>query len=125
VKEITGGKGVDVVYDAVGQDTFEKSLRCLRPRGLMVSFGEASGDPEPVNPRELGHLGSLYLTHPSLPNYTAEREALLATANDVFRMVLEGKITTDIQQTYALRDAAQAHADVQGRKTTGTVVLIP
>lgn len=125
VRAITGGTGVPVVYDSVGKATFEGSLSCLRPRGLLVSFGEASGDPEPVPPRRLGQLGSIYLTHPSLPDYTATREALLATAGELFEMVGTGKIRIGINQTYALKDAPRAHRDVEARKTTGSTVLIP
>lgn len=125
VRAITGGTGVPVVYDSVGKATFEGSLACLRPRGLLVSFGEASGDPDPVPPRRLGQLGSIYLTHPSLPDYTATREALLATAGELFEMVGTGKIRIGINQTYALKDAPRAHRDVEARKTTGSTVLIP
>lgn len=125
VQAITGGSGVAVVYDAVGKATFEGSLRCLRRRGLMVSYGEASGNPDPVAPARLGHLGSIYLTHPSLPDYTSTRAELLASANDLFAMVLDGRIRIDVQQTYALEDAARAHRDFEGRKTIGTIVLIP
>jgi NADPH2:quinone reductase len=125
VRAITGGTGVAVVYDSVGKATFERSAACLRPRGLLVSFGEASGDPDPVPPRRLGQLGSIYLTHPSLPDYTATREALLATAGELFAMVGSGKIRIEINQTYALKDAPRAHRDVEARKTTGSTVLIP
>ena len=125
VRELTGGKGVPVVYDCVGKTTFEGSLKALRPRGVLASFGEASGDPEPVSVRELGHLGSLYVTHPSLIDYTATRAELLETASDLFAMVESGKIKIEINHTYPLREAAQAHRDVEGRKTTGSVALIP
>lgn len=125
VREITGGKGVAAVYDSVGKDTFEGSLNCLRPRGVLASFGEASGDPAPIAPRRLGALGSIYITHPSLPDYTATREALLATANDLFNRVSSGTIKIDASKTYPLAEAARAHADVESRKTTGSVVLIP
>ena len=125
VREITGGKGVATVYDSVGKDTFEGSLNCLRPRGVLASFGEASGDPEPIAPRRLGALGSIYVTHPSLPDYTAMREALLATANELFSMVSSGNIKIDAGKTYPLAEAARAHAEVESRKTTGSVVLIP
>ena len=125
VREVTGGKGVPVVYDSVGQLTFRGSLECLRPRGVLASFGEASGDPEPVSARELGNLGSLYVTHPSLIDYTATRAELLETANDLFDVVTSGKIKIEINHTYPLREAAQAHRHVEGRKTTGSVVLIP
>jgi NADPH2:quinone reductase len=125
VRELTGGKGVPVVYDSVGKTTFAGSLKALRPRGVLASFGEASGDPEPISARELGNLGSLYVTHPSLIDYTATRAELLETANDLFDMVAGGKIKIEINHTYPLSEAAQAHRDVEARKTTGSVVLIP
>jgi NADPH2:quinone reductase len=125
VREITGGKGVPVVYDSVGKTTFEGSLKSLRPRGVLASFGESSGDPPPVTARQLGNMGSLFVTHPSLIDYTATRAELLETANDLFAMVAGGKIRIDITQSYPLREAAQAHRDVEARKTTGSVVLIP
>jgi NADPH2:quinone reductase len=124
VRAITGGEGVAVVYDSVGKDTFEGSLRCLRRRGVLASFGEASGDPDPVAPRRLGQLGSIYLTHPSLPDYTATRDDLLATANDLFAMVQSGKIRVDISKTYPLHEAPRAHANLEARKTTGSIVLV-
>ena len=125
VREITGGKGVPVVYDSVGRDTFENSLKCLTPRGILASFGESSGDPPPVSARTLGNMGSLFVTHPSLIHYTSTRQDLLDTANDLFAMVTSGKIKIDISRSYPLREAAQAHRDVEARKTTGSVVLIP
>ena len=124
VEEITSGEGVPVVYDSVGKATFEGSLKCLRRRGVMASFGEASGDPDPMPPRRLGALGSIYLTHPSVSNYTVTREELLTTANDLFAMVTSGKIRIEISKAYPLRDAPQAHADVEARKTTGSIVLV-
>jgi NADPH2:quinone reductase len=124
VREITGGEGVPVVYDSVGKATFEGSLKCLRRRGVMASFGEASGDPDPMPPRRLGALGSIYLTHPSVSNYTATRAELLATANDLFAMVLSGKIKIEISRTYPLKDAPRAHADIESRQTTGSIVLV-
>jgi NADPH2:quinone reductase len=125
VREITGGKGVPVVYDSVGNTTFENSLKCLAPRGILASFGESSGDPPPVTARQLGNMGSLFVTHPSLIDYTATREDLLETTNDLFAMVGSGKIKIEISQSYPLREAAQAHRDVEARRTTGSVVLIP
>jgi NADPH2:quinone reductase len=125
VLEITGGKGVPVVYDSVGKATFENSLKCLRPRGIMACFGESSGDPPLVSVRELGHMGSLFVTHPSLIDYTSTRAELLETANDLFDMVGSGRIKIAINHSYPLRDAAAAHRDVEARKTTGSVVLIP
>jgi NADPH2:quinone reductase len=125
VRELTGGKGVPVVYDSVGRVTFESSLKCLRPRGILASFGESSGDPPLVSVRELGHMGSLFVTHPSLIHYTESRAELLETANDLFAMVGSGKIKIEINHSYPLRETAQAHRDVEARKTTGSVVLIP
>jgi NADPH:quinone reductase len=125
VKEITRGEGVAVVYDSVGRTTFDSSMRSLRRRGVLASYGEASGDPEPVPPRKLGQLGSIFLTHPSLPDYTATRVDLLNTANDLFAMVYSGKVKIEISHTYPLRDAPQAHADLEARRTTGSIVLIP
>jgi len=125
VRELTGGVGVPVVYDSVGKTTFEDSLHSLARRGLMASFGEASGDPDPVPPRRLGHLGSIYLTHPSLGNYVATRTEFVETANDLLGMVASGKLRIDVSHTYPLREAAQAHRDVEARRTTGSVVLIP
>ena len=124
VRELTSGEGVPVVYDSVGKDTFEGSLACLRRRGVMASFGEASGDPDPMPPRRLGALGSIYLTHPSVSNYTVTCGELLAAANDLFAMVLAGKVRITVGATYPLAEAAQAHADLEARKTTGSVVLV-
>jgi len=125
VRAITGGVGVPVVYDSIGKATFEGSLACLRPRGVLVSFGEASGDPAPIAPRRLGRLGSLYLTHPSLPDYTSTRESLLAAASELFDMVKSGRIKVAVNQSYALSEAPRAHRDVESRLTTGSTVLIP
>jgi len=125
VKEFTQGKGVDVVYDSVGKDTFDGSLDCLRPRGMLVCFGQSSG---PVPPFDLGILsrkGSLYLTRPTLFVYIAAREALEAGANELFDLVAKGVIRIEIGQSYALKDVATAHRDLEARKTTGTTVLIP
>jgi NADPH:quinone reductase len=124
VREITNGEGVPVVYDSVGKATFEGSLRCLRRRGVMASFGEASGDPDPMPPRRLGALGSIYLTHPSVSNYTVTRAELIAAADDLFAMVGSGKIKIEVSRTYPLRDAPRAHADLEARKTTGSIVLM-
>jgi NADPH:quinone reductase len=124
VREITNGEGVPVVYDSVGKATFEGSLRCLRRRGVMASFGEASGDPDPMPPRRLGALGSIYLTHPSVSNYTVTRAELLTAADDLFAMVGSGKIKIEVSRTYPLRDAPRAHADLEARKTTGSIVLV-
>ena len=125
VKEITGGKGVPVVYDGVGKDTFNDSLDCLSPLGMMVSFGNASGAVAPVNIGVLATKGSLFLTRPTLVNYTAKREDLLAAARELFSVVKSGAVNIKINQTYPLREAAQAHADLESRKTTGSTVLLP
>jgi len=123
VKEITGGKLCDVVYDSIGKDTFPSSLECLKPKGLWVSFGNASG---PVPPFELTALkGSLFATRPSLFAYTATRPDLLANAADLFEMVANGKVKISVNHRYPLREAAAAHRDLEGRKTTGSIVLIP
>jgi NADPH:quinone reductase len=124
VRELTGGEGVPVVYDSVGKATFEDSLKCLRRRGVMASFGEASGDPDPMPPRRLGALGSIYLTHPSVSNYTVTRDELLTCANDLFAMVGSGKIKIEISRAYPLAEAPRAHADLEARKTTGSIVLV-
>ena len=125
VREITRGEGVPVVYDSVGKDTFTGSLDCLRPLGLMVSFGNSSG---PVPPFELGVLaqkGSLYVTRPTLATYVAKREDLEATSKELFDIVLSSKVKIEIEQRYALKDAAQAQKDLEARKTTGSTILIP
>jgi NADPH2:quinone reductase len=125
VKEITGGKGVPVVYDSVGKDTFIGSLDCLSTFGLMVSFGSSSGTVPPFALKELSSRGSLYITRPTLVHYTAKREDLDAMAADLFNMVGSGKVKIDINQRYALKDVAQAHRDLESRKTTGSTILIP
>lgn len=124
-KEITGGKGVDVVYDSVGQATFLKSLDCLRPTGMMVSFGQSSGKIAPLDVGLLAAKGSLFLTRPTIMTYTAKREALLVHANDLFEVVRSGAVKIEITRTYPLAETAQAHRDLEGRKTTGSVVLLP
>jgi NADPH:quinone reductase len=125
VKEITKGKGVPVVYDGVGKDTFVDSLDCLAPLGLMASFGNASGAVPPVNIGILAQKGSLFLTRPTLGNYTATREDLDTAARELFAVVKKGAVKVKINQTYPLREAAQAHVDLQSRKTTGQTVLLP
>ena len=125
VKELTGGKGVPVVYDGVGKDTFPGSLDCLSPRGLFVSFGNASGPVPPFDILLLSQKGSLYLTRPTLVTYTAKRADLVRMAEEVFSMVKAGKIVNEPRQTYALKDAAKAHRDLESRKTTGSTVLLP
>jgi NADPH:quinone reductase-like Zn-dependent oxidoreductase len=123
VKEITNGAGVPVVYDSIGKDTFQGSLDCLQPFGTMVSFGNASG---PVAPMPLTALkGSLFITRPSLMPYTEKRSDLEATAQDLFDVVQAGTVKIHVVQRYALSDVAQAHRDLEGRKTTGSTVLIP
>ncbi len=124
VKELTGGKGVPVVYDSVGKDTFDDSLRCLQPRGLMVSFGNASGAVEPFKPAILAGRGSLFLTRPTLATYTATREELEETTAELFDVVGRGAVRIEVNQTYALENAAQAHRDLEARKTTGSTVLL-
>jgi NADPH2:quinone reductase len=125
VRELTAGKGVPVVYDSVGKSTFQGSLDCLRPLGLMVSFGNASGAVPPFEVGLLTQKGSLYLTRPTLATYTSTRIDLEATAQDLFDMVLAGKVKIEINHTYALKDAQQVHRDLEGRKTTGSVVMLP
>jgi len=125
VKELTGGKGVPVVYDGVGKDTFPASLDCLSPRGMFVSFGNASGPVPPFDILLLSQKGSLYVTRPTLVTFTSKRADLLKMAEDMFSMVKAGKIANDARQTYALKDAAKAHADLHARKTTGSTVLLP
>ena len=125
VRELTGGVGVAVVYDSIGHDTFMTSLDCLRPMGLMVNFGNASGPVEPVAPALLAAKGSLFLTRPSLHDYAKQRADLLAMAAELFEMVGSGRIKIEIHQRYALRDAARAHADLAARRTTGSSVLLP
>jgi NADPH2:quinone reductase len=125
VKEITGGRGVKVVYDSVGKDTFERSLDCLAPFGLLASYGNASGPVPPVNLGVLGPKGSLYVTRPTLFTHIATRESTQAMADDLFEVVASGQVKIHIGQRYALKDAAQAHRDLEARKTTGSSVLLP
>jgi NADPH2:quinone reductase len=125
VKEITKGKGVPVVYDGVGKDTFMGSLDCLSPLGYMVSFGNASGAVTQFNPGLLAAKGSLFLTRPTLFNYTATPEDLAAAARDLFAVVKNKAVKISINQTYPLKEAAQAHRDLEARKTTGSTVLLP
>src|SRR5919201_6243456 len=123
VNEITGGKKLPVVYDSVGKDTFYKSLDCIAPLGLLASFGQSSGPYGPVDIGILAGKGSLFLTRPTLNTYTATRENLLTAANELFDVVQKGVVKLQINQTYPLRDAAQAHRDLQNRKTTGSTVF--
>lgn len=125
VKKLTKGLGAHVVYDAVGKDTFFESLDSLRPLGMMVSFGNASGPAPMFNPQELSKRGSLFFTRPTLFSYIARREDLLATAKELFAAVKSKAVKVRVDQTYALKDAAQAHSDLESRKTTGSTVLIP
>ena len=125
VKAITKGKGVPVVYDGVGKDTFMDSLDCLQPLGLLVSFGNASGAVPPFNAGILSQKGSLYLTRPTLATYAASREDLVQGARELFAVVKSGKVKIHVNQTYPLREAAQAQRDLESRKTTGSTVLIP
>jgi NADPH2:quinone reductase len=125
VKEITKGAGVPVVYDGVGKATFLASLDCLSPRGLMVTFGNASGPVGPIDPILLSQKGSLYLTRPTLFNYTSKREDLLQAAKELFAVVKSKAVKIAIPQTYPLREAAQAHRDLESRKTTGSTLLLP
>jgi NADPH2:quinone reductase len=125
VKEITKGHGVAVVYDSVGKDTFVESLDCLRPLGMMVTYGNASGPPPPVSPLELGKRGSLFLTRPSLFNYIARREDLEPAARELFAAVKSKAVRVLIGQKYPLADAAEAHRDLEARRTTGSTVLLP
>jgi len=125
VKEITGGKGVKVVYDSIGKDTWEGSLNCLRPFGLMASFGNASGPVPPFAPGILGAKGSLYVTRQTLFTHIATREATQQMADDLFAVVLKGDVKIRIDQRYPLAEVAQAHIDLEARKTTGSTVLLP
>jgi NADPH2:quinone reductase len=125
VREITGGKGVKVVYDSIGKDTFEGSLNCLRPFGLLASFGNSSGAVPPFSPSLLASKGSLYLTRPTLFTHLFSRERTQAMADELFEVVRKGAVKIHIDQRYALADAAQAHRDLEARKTTGSSVLLP
>jgi NADPH:quinone reductase len=123
VNKITAGQKLPVVYDSVGRDTFMKSLDCLKVRGLMVSFGNASGPPDPIPPNILAQKGSLYLTRPTLYHYVATREQLEQSANELFDIVSSGKVKIEVKQRFSLKDAAEAHRQLEARKTTGSTVL--
>ena len=125
VSEITGRRGVDVVYDSIGQSTFMDSLDCLRPLGMMVTFGNATGPITPFSPGILAAKGSLFLTRPTIFTYIAKRENMISMATELFKMVSSGAIKIEINQTYNLRDTAQAHFDLEARKTTGSTILKP
>jgi NADPH:quinone reductase len=124
VRRLTGGRGVHVVYDSVGKSTFDGSLDSLRPRGMMVLFGQSSGPVPPVDPQVLNSKGSLYLTRPTSAHYTATREELSGRATDLFRWIADGSLTVRIDRTYPLAEAAKAHAALEGRQTAGKVLLI-
>lgn len=124
VREITDGRRVDVVYDSVGKDTFEDSLQCLRPRGLMVTFGQSSGAVTAFDPVKLSRNGSLFLTRPTLFHYVAQREELEENSSELFDVVLKGDVKIPVRQRYPLKDTAQAHAALEARQTTGSTVLI-
>ena len=125
VMEITGGAKLPVVYDGVGKDTFDISLDCLQPRGLMVSFGNASGPPEPLDLQTLSNKGSLFITRPTMLTYTATTQELRQSSEDVFARVLGGDVKIEINQRYALADVQQAHSDLESRATTGSTVILP
>jgi NADPH2:quinone reductase len=125
VNQITGGKKCDVVYDSIGKDTFPASLDCLKPLGLFVTFGNASGPIDAFNAGILAAKGSLYMTRPTLNTYTATRADLVATAKDLFDVVASGAVKINVNHKYALKDAAKAHDDLEGRKTTGSIILLP
>jgi NADPH2:quinone reductase len=125
VRDLTGGAGVPVVYDSVGKDTFEGSLDSLAPLGMLVSFGNASGPVPPFEPGLLSAKGSLFFTRPTLMTYTAKREDLVAAAEELFSVVVSGAVKIEVNQTYPLAEAAQAHRDLEARKTTGSTVLLP
>jgi NADPH2:quinone reductase len=125
VRELTGGAGAHVVYDSVGKDTFSASLDCLRPLGMMVTYGNASGPVPPVAPLELARRGSLFLTRPTLFHYVARRTELERAARELFDVIGRGAVRIEIGQTYALQDAAEAHRDLEARRTIGSTVLIP
>ncbi len=125
VRALTGGEGVAAVYDSVGKDTFFTSLDCLRPHGVMVTFGNASGPVDPFAPAELAKRHSLYVTRPILFDFISTRESLLDASNDLFEVIGSGAVKINVNQRYALKDAAQAHIDLEARKTTGSTILVP
>jgi NADPH:quinone reductase len=125
VKRLTGGRGVDVVYDSVGQSTFNKSLESLKPRGYLVLFGQSSGPVPSLDPAILAAKGSLFLTRPSLAHYTMDRAELLQRSTDIFNWTASGKLKLRIEQIFSMREAAQAHRQLEARKTAGKVILTP
>jgi len=124
-KELTNGKGVNVVYDSIGKDTFMQSLDCIKPRGMMVTYGNASGPVPPIDVGILGVKGSLKLTRPTVMTYAHDRSLLEPMSADLFDKVMSGKIKIEINQRYQLQDAAQAHRDLEDRKTTGSTIFLP
>ncbi|MFN0084323.1 MAG: quinone oxidoreductase family protein [Blastocatellia bacterium] len=124
-RRLTEGRGVQVVYDSVGRDTFLKSMNCLAPRGMLALFGQSSGPVDPIDPAILAQKGSLFLTRPSLAHYAATREELLWRAGDLFKWILSGELHLRIERTFPLAEAAEAHRQLEARKTTGKVVLLP
>jgi NADPH2:quinone reductase len=125
VKRLTGGAGVHVVYDSVGRTTWEKSLNCLRPRGMMVLYGQSSGPVGPMDPQILNQKGSLFLTRPSLFHYVATREELLQRAGEVLNWIRDGKLRLRMEFQFPLKEAAEAHRALEGRRTTGKILLLP
>jgi NADPH2:quinone reductase len=125
VRDLTGGEGVAAVYDSVGKDTFFTSLDCLRPHGVMVTFGNASGPVDPFAPAELARRHSLYVTRPVLFDFIGTQEALLSVSAELFDVISSGAVKVSVRQHYALKDAAQAHKDLEARKTIGSTVLTP
>jgi NADPH2:quinone reductase len=123
--EVTVGEGVAVVYDSIGKDTFMDSLSCLRPMGMMALFGAASGPVPPFDLGLLAKMGALFITRPTLFVYTAKRSDLVQTAGELFEMVTSGKVKIEVNQRYALKDAAKAQSDLEARKTTGSTILLP
>jgi NADPH2:quinone reductase len=125
VRRLTGGRGVEVVYDSVGRDTFDKSLQCLAPRGMMVLFGQSSGAVAPLDPQVLSAKGSLFLTRPTLAHYVATREDLLRRAGEVLGAIRDGALAVRVGARFPLAEARRAHEELQARRTTGKVLLIP
>jgi NADPH2:quinone reductase len=125
VKDLTGGQGVDVVYDSVGKDTFESSLSCLKPRGLMVLYGASSGPVPPMDPHHLAPMGSLFLTRPTIGHYTATPDELEWRTNALFELVGQGQLEVHVHERYPLDDAARAHTDLESGRTAGKLLLMP
>ena len=125
VKKLTNGKGVDVVYDSVGKDSFEKSLNCLRKRGYMVLFGQSSGSVSPIDPQILNAKGSLFLTRPTLGHYISDRAELTGRTNDLFQWIADGRLRVLVDKTFPLENVAEAHRYLEDRKSKGKILLIP